>query len=344
MKTTTNNLAKYITGFLGVYLSHERNVSPNTIAAYRDSFVSFFSYLRDEKQMKIENTALPDINRENVIGYLRWLIEKQGNSIATRNSRLAAIHSFVSYLQYETIEHLEQWQRIMAIKNLKKEHPTPAHFTKEGIKLLLEQPDGTFYKGLRHLAILALMYDTGCRVQELVDLTVESLRIQCRPYSIRVYGKGRKVRIVPLSEHVVTILKNYMDRHHIDYESSIKKPIFCNSAGNKLTRAGISYILKKYADMARVCNPNIIPDIISCHQLRHSRAMHLLQSGVNLIWIRDLLGHTSIQTTEVYARADSKQKREAIEQASECLTPSMVTGEWIDNKNLITWLKGLGKV
>lgn len=338
-----NNLAKYITGFLGGCLPHERNVSPNTIAAYRDAFVSFFSFLRDEKQIKIDKAALSDINREHVVEYLRWLIEKQGKSIATRNNRLAAIRSFVSYLQYDNIEHLEQWQRVLAIKNLKKEHPTPAHFTKEGIKLLLEQPDSTSTKELRHLTILALMYDTGCRVQELADLTVASLRIQCKPYSIKVYGKGRKWRIVPLSEHVVAILNKYMDKYHIDCQISMKRPIFCNCAGSKLSRAGITYILKKYADMARICDPTIIPDITSCHQLRHSRAMHLLQSGVNLVWIRDLLGHTSIQTTEVYARADSKQKREAIEQASECLTPSQPDAEWIDNNNLITWLKGLGK-
>jgi len=95
--------------------------------------------------------------------------------------------------------------------------------------------------------------------------------------------------------------------------------------------------------MARMSNPNLIPEITSCHQLRHSRAMHLLQSGVNLVWIRDLLGHSSIQTTEIYARADSKQKIEAIEKASENLTPSDVIGEWVDNNDLISWLKGLGK-
>lgn len=95
--------------------------------------------------------------------------------------------------------------------------------------------------------------------------------------------------------------------------------------------------------MVRMSNTNVIPEVTSCHQLRHSRAMHLLQSGVNLVWIRDLLGHTSIQTTERYARADSKQKREAIEQASICLTPSSVGGEWVDNSNLISWLKGLGR-
>jgi Site-specific recombinase XerD len=95
--------------------------------------------------------------------------------------------------------------------------------------------------------------------------------------------------------------------------------------------------------MARKSNPNLIPEIASCHQLRHSRAMHLLESGVSLVWIRDLLGHSSIQTTEIYARADSKQKREAIEKASENLTPSDVIGEWVDNSDLISWLKGLGK-
>jgi site-specific recombinase XerD len=122
-----------------------------------------------------------------------------------------------------------------------------------------------------------------------------------------------------------------------------KNPLFWNSSRNKLTRAGITYILKKYAVMARMSNPNLIPEVTSCHQLRHSRAMHLLQSGVNLVWIRDLLGHSSIQTTEIYARADSKQKREAIEKASENLTPSDVIGEWVDNNDLISWLKGLGK-
>lgn len=109
-----------------------------------------------------------------------------------------------------------------------------------------------------------------------------------------------------------------------------------------LRHTGITYVLKKYADMARKENPNLIPESVSCHQLRHSRAMHLLQAGVNLVYIRDLLGHTSIVTTEIYARADSKQKREAIEKASENLTPSQTVGEWVDNHDLISWLKKLG--
>jgi|SRR5690554_4948544 len=339
----SNNFAKQLSRFLGVYLPHERNVSVNTVSAYRDAFISLLVYLRDEKHIKADKAILADINRDNILGYLHWLIDKKGCSIATRNNRLAAVKSFVSYLQYDSVEHMDQWQRILAIRGLKKKHTTPSHFNKEGIRLLFEQMDMTDPRELRHLAILTLMYDTGCRVQELADLTIESLRIQCKPYSIKIYGKGRKTRIAPLSEHVVDILTKYIDCYHIDTDIGKKNPLFCNSSKNKLTRAGITYILNKYAVTARMRNPNIIPEITSCHQLRHSRAMHLLQSGVNLVWIRDLLGHSSIQTTEVYARADSKQKREAIEKASENLTPSEVSGEWVDNKDLISWLKGLGK-
>lgn len=339
----TNDYAKQLSRFLCVYLPQERNVSTNTISAYRDAFISFFVFMRDERHIKADKAILIDINRDNVIGYLQWLIDKQGCSIATRNNRLAAIKSFVSYLQYDSVEHIDQWQRILAIRGLKKKHTTPLHFTKEGIRLLLEQPDTTNPRELRHLAILALMYDTGCRVQELADLTIESLRIQCKPYSIKIYGKGRKTRIVPLSEQIVDILTKYMACYHLDTDIGNKNPLFCNSSKIKLTRAGITYILKKYAEMARICNPNLIPEITICHQLRHSRAMHLLQSGVNLVWIRDLLGHNSIQSTEIYARTDFKQKREAIEMASENLTPSDAIGEWVDKRDLISWLKGLGK-
>ena len=240
----SNDLAKQLSRFLSIYLPHERNVSPNTVSAYRDAFISLLLYLRDEKHIKAEKASLADINRDNIIGYLQWLIDKQGCSIATRNNRLAAVRSFVSYLQYDSVEHMEQWQRVLAIKGLKKEHTIPSHFTKEGVKHLLEQPDTTDPRELRHLAMLALMYDTGCRVQELADLTIESLRIQCKPYSIKIYGKGRKTRIVPLSEPVFDILTKYISCYHIDTDIGKKYPLFCNSSRNKLTRAGITYILK----------------------------------------------------------------------------------------------------
>lgn len=341
---TKTDFAKYLSKYLSSYLPHERNMSPNTIAAYRDSFVLFINYMKSEKNIKVEKLTLEHINKENVLGYLDWLIKSKGSSISTRNYRLATIHSFISYLQYEDIGKLNEWQSILSIRSMKKDNNTPTYMTVDGVKLLLAQPNMNDYRELRHLAILALMYDTGCRVQELVDLTVGSLRIQSEPYTIQIYGKGRKTRIVPMVNNQLLILRKYLDGYGLNDEKYLKSPLFYNSRNEKMTRAGITYILKKYADMARLESPSLIPTKICCHQLRHSKAMHLLQAGVNIIWIRDLLGHTSVQTTEVYARADSKQKREALENAySNMLPGKTMDGDWQKNQNLLDWLNGLNK-
>lgn len=337
------DFSRYLTKFLNVYLPHERNVSPNTISTYKDAFVLYLTYMHDVKGKKAEKLVLVDISRDNVLGFLAWLIDSKGNSISTRNNRLAAIHAFVTYLQYDCVEHLDQWLSVLAIKSMKKEHPTPIHYTREGVKAILAQPDSNNYVELRHLTLLEVMYDTGCRVQELVDLTIGSLRIQAKPYTVKIIGKGRKVRIVPLSDPVVATLEKYMKVYGIDQNVDAKKPLFPNKSRSKLTRAGVTYVLQKYAHMARLENPDIVPEVISCHQVRHTRAMNLQEEGVSLVWIRDLLGHESVQTTEIYARTASKQKREAIEEASEVLNPNPVAGTWNDNHDLLSWLKNLGK-
>lgn len=339
-KTSPEEFAKHLSRFLGIYLPHDRNVSPNTIASYRDTFVSFLTYLKENKSIRAEKITFEVLSRDNVVDYLRWLVEEQKSSISTRNNRLAAIRSFVSYLQYECVDHIDEWQRILAIRNMKKVHSVPKHFSTEGIRELLNQPNADNAGELRHLAILSLMYDSGCRVQELADITVGALQIQAAPFTVVIYGKGRKFRTVPLSKNVAEIVRKYMRAFKIeDLGTRSKVPLFFNHANEKLTRAGITYILKKYADMARAKCPSGIPESVSCHQLRHSRAMHLLQSGINLVWIRDILGHATIQTTEIYARTDSKQRREAIEKASECLTPKDIKGDWEDKKDVISWLK-----
>lgn len=345
--TTMNkktDFAKYLSRYLSSYLPYERNVSSNTIAAYRDSFVLFINYMKDEKHIKADKITLESMTKDNVISFLNWLTGQKGCNISTRNCRLAAIHSFISYLQYEKVEKLNEWQSILSIKAMKKESNAPNYLTVDGIKLLLAQPDIEDYCGLRHLAILALMYDTGCRVQELIDITVDSLRIQTEPYTIRIYGKGRKTRIVPMVRNQIVLLQKYMNRYGLNENNCLNYPLFFNNRGEKITRTGVTYILKKYADMARQITPSLIPERISCHTIRHSKAMHLLQAGVNLIWIRDLLGHKSIQTTEVYARADSKQKRVALERAYTDMLPDKTKDrEWQKSQTLLDWLKGLQK-
>jgi site-specific recombinase XerD len=342
MKTETD-FARYVTRFLSSYLPYERNVSKNTVASYRDAFVSFIGFIRNEKKIKLERLTLKDVTKNNILDWLDWLT-KNGASMSTRNYRLAAMHSFVTFLQYEDVENLVEWQRILTIRSVKTEKHVPVYYTVDGIKLLFSQPDTNTYQGLRHLAILSLMYDSACRVQELTDLTVDSLRIQSEPYTIRICGKGRKTRVVPLSENQLVVLRKYMDRYGLNDEKCLKYPLFTNSRGDKMTRSGITYILKKYADMARLVDASLIPEKASCHQIRHSKAMHLLQAGVCLIWIRDVLGHTSVQTTEIYARADNKQKRDALEKAySHVLPNNKKDGEWHRNQDLLNWLKSLNK-
>lgn len=339
---TDTNFAKYISRFLSEYLPHQRNMSSNTIASYRDTFLQFIHYMKDVRNVKVEKLTLENLTKECVLGFLSWIQQERGCGTATRNYRLAALHSFVSYLQYEEIQYLEQWQKILSIKALKIERKTIDYLTTEGMKILLQQPDTETSGGRRNLALLSLMYDTGARVQEIIDLTPESLRIEGKPFTIKLLGKGRKSRIVPLLDEQIAILRRYMEENNLFENHRLKQPLFFNVRCEKLTRAGVTYILNTYVELARKEHPELMPENISCHSLRHSKAMHLLQAGVNIVYVKDLLGHVSIQTTDIYARADSKLKREALEKAYVDLIPENAkTRQWQKNPNLIDWLKSL---
>jgi site-specific recombinase XerD len=339
----TTNFAKYLSRFLTKYLPGERNVSPNTILAYRDTFVQFITFMKEQKAIGAQKLTLDKISKDNVVEFLDWLQQNRHCSNATRNYRLAAIRSFFSYLQYESPEMLFEWQRILSIK-VKKHHRKAIHYlTTDGIKLLLEQPDLSTRNGRRNLALLALMYDSGARVQEMIDLKPSSIRLDS-PSVVKLVGKGRKSRIVPLQEEQTTFLQKYMLENHLLEPYANQYPLFSNNRKEKLSRAGITYILKTYADQARKINQAIIPETVSCHCLRHSKAMHLLQAGVNLVYIRDILGHASVQTTDIYARADSKQKRDAFERAYVEMKPEESKARsWEKDNNLLGWLKSLKK-
>lgn len=334
MKPT--DFSRYLTDFFMKYLPHEKGASANTIAAYRDTFVLFITFMESEN-IKVGKLMLEMINKETVVKFLDWIQSERNCSSSTRNARLAAIHSFFRYVQYQNPENLYGHQKILSIKAKKTEKLPMKYLTIDGITLLLQQPDVTAGRGRRDLALLSLMYDTGIRVQELIDLTPSTMRLD-KPSTIRVTGKGNKTRIIPMLEQQVRLLKNYMEEHNLLEPHANMYPLFCNGRQEKLTRAGVDYILLKYAGMARKKNSKLIPEKISCHSLRHSKAMHLLQAGVNLVYIRDILGHVSVQTTEIYAKADSRQKREAIEKAYTDVKPKE-NPKWLVNDNLLDWLK-----
>lgn len=335
MKPT--DFSKYISDFISRYLPHEKGLSNNTIIAYRDTFVLLLEYLQKEKHLKLEKLTLDKITKEVVLDFLDWLQNTRNCGNATRNARLAAIHSFYRFLQRESLGHLHQCQKILSIGFKKSRNKSITYLTIDGMKLLLQQPDYTTLKGRRDLALLSLLYDTGARVQEIIDLTPSMLRLDTPPV-IKIIGKGNRARIVPMLDAQTGHLKNYIMENRLDTASANMYPLFFNSRKEKLTRAGIHYIVQKYFEKALEENKMLLPAKISCHSLRHSKAMHLLQAGVNLVYIRDILGHVSVQTTEIYARADSKQKRKALEKAYVNVNPNE-TAKWTKNENLMMWLK-----
>ena len=335
MKPT--DFAYYLSAFFTKYLPAECGSSANTVSSYRDTFLLLFRYLRDEKGVRLERLELKDFRKDIVREFLEWIEAARGCSAATRNVRLTALHSFFRYLQFQCPDFLLEWQKILDIPMKKTERGTLTYMSLEGIKLLLQMPDRRTKSGRRDVALLSLMYDTGARVQEIADLTPSMVRLSA-PMTIKLVGKGKRARIVPLMEKQADILLQYMNENNLVGANANLYPLFPGRKGEKLTRAGISYILGKYVAMARARDASLVPPKFSPHCLRHSKAMHLLQSGVNLVYIRDLLGHVSVQTTEIYARTDSRKKREAIEQAYTDVSPD-IKPHWEGNPDLIEWLR-----
>lgn len=338
MKPT--DFAYYLTEYLSKYLPGNMGSSRNTICSYRDTFSLLLRFCLDEKLIPIEKITLETLQRTLIENFLSWLEGSRGCSVATRNQRLAAIHAFFRYVQLEEPVHLFLCQQILAIPMKHSEQKIFRHLSLEAMKMILEQPDTTSLEGKRDLVLLCLMYDTGARVQEIADLTVADVRLDTPP-TVKLTGKGNKSRLVPLMAPTANLLLQYMSDHELISHARRPHPLFYNRSRDKLTRAGIAYILNKYVEQARSRDPRLIPTTVSPHSLRHSKAMHLLQSGVNLVYIRDLLGHVSVKTTEVYARADGMMKREALEHAYPSISPSEVP-VWQKNHELLGWLKQLG--
>ena len=265
MKPT--NFSKYISDFITRYLTDEKGASPNTIAAYRDTFVLLLNFIQDMKHIKIEKLTLEKITKKTIIEFLDWIQEERKCSNSTRNARLAAIHSFYQYLQYESLDYLHECQKILSIKFKKIKKESINYLTIEGIKLLLQQPDASSLKGRRDLALLSLLYDSGARVQEIIDLVPSMLRLS-KPATIKIIGKGNKARLVPMLNAQTKLLKNYIAENRLNEPFKNMYPLFFNSRKERLTRAGVNYIVQKYVGMARTENALIIPEKISCHSFR----------------------------------------------------------------------------
>lgn len=335
MKPT--DFSRYLSDYLTQYLPIECGVSPNTIKTYSVTFTILLRYLKAEEGLTPDRLSLKDITKARIIAFLDWLQAERNCSSSTRNARLATLHSFFKYIQYRDMKGMQVWQEILSIRFKKSAPPEMAYLTADGMKLLLIQPDVSTRNGRRDMALLGLLYDSAARVQELADLTPSDFRFEGIT-TVRLKGKGSKSRIVPLSENQVKNLTSYMQEHQLFEPHANIYPLFSNPQNGKLSRAAILGIVKKYAEMARKINPESVPKGIGCHSFRHSKAMHMLEADINLIYIRDFLGHLSTTTTEVYARASAQKKLEALQKVN----PSIVTNRkasWQRDGEILSWLK-----
>lgn len=336
MKPT--NFAKYLTDFFTDYLSKQKNVSQNTIHSYRDTFKLLLEYCQEIRSIPAEKITLELISNEWLTGFLEWLEIDRKCSIATRNQRLAALHSFFRYVQAEEPTGIFHFQKIIAIPAKKAKKTVVEHLSPDAIKMLLAQPDRHTTKGRRDLTLMSVLYDSGARVQELIDIKVRDVALQ-EPATITLNGKGNKTRRIPITKNTIALLQSYILEHQLDKSWKNEEPLFINNQHHKLTKEGVAFIIAKYVALARQTS-TIVPSKVKAHMLRHSKAMHLLQAGINIIYIRDFLGHVDIKTTEIYARADIETKRKAIEN----LYPDLINSDlpdWGQDQALLSWLSKL---
>lgn len=335
MKKT--DFTKALTFYFSTYLPATCGVSPNTCNSYRDAFKLLLLYFQEEKGVPANCIELRMFNRNLVSDFLDWLEAQRKVTVTTRNQRLAAMKAFAHYVQYRNPEYLENCTDIITLRPKKHEKPVIPFLTEEELKALLAQPDPSTRHGLRDLTLLSLLYDSGARVQEITDLELKDIRL-ANPAMVTLTGKGRKARQVPLMKDTCKLLDTYIRNFNLESEL-LTSPLFFNKKRQALSRYGVTYILKKYASQAELDGN---AKKISPHVLRHTKAMHLLRAGVNMIYIRDFLGHVDISTTEVYARIDAEMKRKVFEEKVPNFTPN-TTMPWEEDEDLLQWLTQFGK-
>lgn len=339
MKKT--DFAIFLNKYLTDYLVNTKGSSLKTINSYRYTFMYLLDYYTTMVGIPPEKLTIVDLTYERIVNFYKWLEEIKGNSPVTRNQRQSALHSFIKFLMYERPEYLSEYQRILGIPLKKVPQREISYLKTEGVKALMEQISLGKHNGLRDYTMLMLMYSTGIRVSELIEIKVRDVSLS-PPCTLLVHGKGKKSRFVPLLSNTIPIIRQYLKAMKYDRPEKIDEWLFLNHMNEKFTRQGVSYLVRKYALLAKKEYPDLIPDDMSPHKMRHTAAMELVSSGVDLIYIRDLLGHVSVTTTEIYAKTDSKLKREAIEAASKEIVP-VQEASWENNASLKEWLKNFCK-
>ena len=317
--------------FPGDYLTAKKGCSAKTVSSHRDAIVLLIGFMQGRCGGRF---GLADIDAGAVGAFLDHLEADRGNSVATRNQRQAAVNSFLSFVRTREPEPYGQYAAVLDIPRKKPPRPAIAYLTVAEVEGLFASIDESDRRGLRDKAMLAFPCETAARVDELCGCLSCQLRFESAPY-VELHGKGGKARNVPVTESFAELVGDYAGAFGI---GGGDEPPLANRYGRPLTQKGVAYVLGKRLAAAAASMPSIGRKRITCHSMRHSRATRLLEAGVNLIYIRDILGHASVTTTEIYAKTNPELKRKYLtEHSATYSTGEKYTPE--ERNDLVKWLK-----
>lgn len=314
-------------------LVSERGVSAHTIASYRDTFKLLLGYTQQRTGRTPSALTLEDLDAPLVLAFLDHLESVRGNSPRTRNLRLTAIRSFMRHASLRAPTALPVAQRVLAISPKRFDKPALGFLSREEVTALLDAPDRNNWSGQRDAVLLAVLYNTGARVSELAGLRIADLLLD-RQVAVHLRGKGRKERVVPLWKSIAKQLRAWLPR----IDQSPHAPVFPNRAGKPITRSGIEHRLSVTVTKASARCPSLAARRISPHTMRHTTAMHLLQSGVDIAVIALWLGHEDTATTHMYLEADLAMKEAALKRLDE---PALKPVTYKAPDRLLAFLEGL---
>jgi len=310
--STSSTFALLVQSFFCQCLIEQQNVSAQTVTSYRDTFRLLLAFLESKRKKAPATLTLADLDVDNIASFLDHLESERGNCIRTRNARLAAIRSFLKYAVVRDPQSLPSVQRVLAIPTKRHARPTLCFLSREEMTAVIESSNGSTWSGQRDRVLFSFLYNTGARVSEAVaacraDVSLSPTR------SVRITGKGRKQRVVPLWKTTTDRLKEWLSK----IDPSLDTPLFPNRSGRPLSPSGVEKRLQEAVERASAQCPGMKTKKISPHTIRHTTAMHLLQSGVDITVIALWLGHESAETTHQYVEASLAMKEQALAKLEE---------------------------
>jgi len=327
------SFAPILQAFFTDRLITQRRASPHTVAAYRDTFTLLLSFVAQRTGRQPAELDVADLDAPLIGAFLQHLETDRGNSVTTRNARLAAIHSLFRYAALRTPEHAALIQRVLAIPAKRCDHTIVSYLTKNEIDALIQAPDRSTWLGRRDHALLVLAIQTGLRVSELTALRYQDLHLGAGPH-VRCTGKGRKDRCTPLTSTTVKVLRVWLT----EQAGQNDDPVFTSHRGSPLSRDAVAHLVAKHAATATTAAPDLATKNVTPHTLRHSAAMALLHSGVDVSVIALWLGHESTKPTQAYLHADMALKERALARTT---PPDTTSGRYRAPDSLLAFLNDL---